>query len=671
MPSAAAILQSLQDGVSNVVTMLTGIVSAAGRVFTTTISAVANAGAQLVNVLSSVVQSVANAMSGMLGPLGPLAGAAMGVLGALVGALGNVASVVSTFVSSVVSVIGTVISSVVSVVSTFVSAVGAALTAIGSVIGAIGGTIPAILGSVLQVATSFVSIITGVLTAVSGAITGVITGIVSAISSMTDALGEAIGGIIGSISAIFSAFGSVLKSSVDALTKFSHDVSGIRNQTGMNLGASLELTNTFRAMGISSDETARIFGARDMNPTLFNARAVAMGAPTMGADFGPQFARWFQDNAKTGVGGFLGARAQADALFGGQTPDSVLRLANANPDALQRNLDYGKSLQSDLGIGPGAVEAAGELSLLMDRVGQFVSMIQERFSADLLPALQAGFGIVSNFFTSNAGAISDALTTAAHAIFVDGPSLAIDAARTVLDWGQGLANIFFAVGDAAVSLIQSLGNRQGVFYDILKIGATFLDNLVEFGAQFAGVMARFGAIFHNVGVILGMETGWQNPAKAQQKAYDNLHRDTGFADTLDLTLLNNKKDILDSADSMSASLTRGRANTDKVFDTVRGGIDKFEGMAGSRDSREAVFQASQQVNLAVDKTTTEASAGDQSHGEKFDKMIDILGRMVGLNQEQLDELRGHGIDNVMSKQDILTVLTGAVAGEAYRTMARG
>lgn len=667
LPSAFDLAGHIQTDIASVVSLLTTSIGSIATVVTTTVTSLLSAGKAIVDVARTTIDAVVTIVKTVGNAIRSTIAAVVSVGSALGTAITTALTSAVTSVGQIMHALGAVPLTVLSVAVRLSAAVAQISGVVTQVIGGLSA-VGTVVGTVLGVLVGFVSGVGAILGAVASVVSGLMsaaTSVVSALTSTVGSISQALGGIVSSVGAVLGAFGQTVQAALQTLLQFSHDVSGIHAQTGMGWGASVQLANEFRSVGVSSGETAKIFGAREMAPDLFNSRARSVGAPTLqDPDFIVKQAQWFQHEASTGIGGFLAARAKLDALYGGQAPESVLRLANQNPMALQQNLDYGRSLQKDLGVGPGAVQATNDLSLLMDRVGMFVSMIQERFASDLLPALQAGFSIVTDFFRNNAGTISDALQSAAYAIFVDGPTLAIAGARTVLDWGQGLADIFFAVAQAAVGLLRALGNRDGALYQVLHVGATFLDGLLEFGAQFQSVMVGIGAGIQHAWYLLTGLGHDVDPGKAQQDAYNNspLHLQTSISDSLDATLVRHKKDILNTADSLERSLSNDQAMFNDGLRRARGGVDKIDTMAGSPDHRAAMFVAAHETNT---RTTEAASASVSTGNPQLDRMIDLLAQMLGLNRDQLDQLKYQSATN-----PTLDRMGAYIAEDAFRKTLR-
>ncbi|BCM88849.1 hypothetical protein IAD21_00691 [Abditibacteriota bacterium] len=666
MPSALSLLSLVTGVASSLVSLVTSVVSSV----TSLVSAIVSAGHTIVTALVSIGSSIVSVISATI-----TAGAALGhafmsvvssiaagvaAIGAVIGPIisGVIASitaassVASAIVGAISSGIGTISSVVGSVVSTFSSV----FATIGPIISSVAGALSTAFSAVMGVVGPFVSAIAGAISGIVGAVTsivGALTSVVQAVTSSFQSISQALGGILSAAGSAVSALASAIQSCVSSLMSFAHDVAGIRAQTGMGLATATDLTYDFQSVGVSSGDTAKIFGDREMNPALLNQRLQSMGAPTtQSPDFIPKLAEWFQTRSNNGTYGYLGARSEMDAAFGGQTPEPLLRLINMDPQKLRESQQYGREVRSDMGVGPGVIKAASEdLPLLINRISTFVDAVKMRFAADLMPALEAAFSVASNLLKDNAGSISGLLETATRAIFVDGPDLAANAATTALDWGSALADMFFNVADAGLSLLETFGNRDGVLYGILMTGARFVDFMVNVANQIAGGIAFMQAAFENnihmfirgiISTIMGplamipgavdkakelfagftgFEFEAKSPVKAFQDAVDNGSKfsaqDTvnGWADKASQIDIN----------GFRSSLTKRRKDTQAAFDAGHQQVDRFHAQFKSTDERKRIYDerllqanersvAVQENHLAVSKQQLDATKNTQSGG---------------------------------------------------------
>lgn len=461
-------------------------------------------------------------------------------------------------------------------------------------------------------------------------------------------------GVLGVLGVGVGLFVGALTSSTSALEKFAKDVLSISDATNASVGQSQNLVNDFRAVGVSSDQTAQIFGSREMNPDLFNQRSRAVGAPDLSdPNFLVKEAKWYQSGAKDGTGGFLARRAQLDAQFGGNAPDSILRLANTRPETLQANLNYGRDVQSSLGVGPNAIKKAGEdIDLLENRIGVFVAAAKERFATDLLPGLEAGFSVASEIFLKNADSIGAGLSSAAKWIVVDLPGYIIDGGRIVLAAGKGIADTFFDIGDAGVALLRSLGNHEGGLYAVLAFAARAIDSIAGLGGKFAGAIVWVQAALNNAiadDPILqpALKTvGLEFEHIDQHKAYDDTVKESSFNGGSALDSLNgllDKGKLNGYADKAQGLLNRGRKFSNDEFGAASQTWDYVEKRFGTKEERENTYWKAMAENQKA--------------------QLDVAKQMLG-------EMQNNGSGPAMSSSQILDILTGAIAGEAYRVTTR-
>jgi hypothetical protein len=439
-------------------------------------------------------------------------------------------------------------------------------------------------------------------------------------SALTGLLSKTIKGLLGIFGGAIAGFVMALKIGISALTDFAARVTSIADQTGMSLERSLSITNRLAALGIGADKTASIFGSREMAPQLFNARASAVGGPRLdNPNFGADLATWFQAEAKQGLGGFLSARARLDAMFGGSASPEILRLANSNPRTLQREAAYGSKLQSALGVDSNVIKRVSEdFGLLQNRISLFSSTVIQRFTAEMLPSLSVAFGTVSTIFVDNAEGIASALKRAGTWMFLEMPKLAISGARTLLDFGRSISEVFFSIADAGVVLLRSLGNHEGALYNVLKFGANFIDFISNFGRDFAIGLEYIRVQIGNAlaswqdwnpvaGAALkaaGFQFQHEDPMQAAKRVFDAQGPASNASGQLDAFL--DKDKFNGYADKLQASIARGRSNRDSYLSTINRGIDGAEktAMQLSLEYQKQMLQETRAIRAGTDKTVS-------------------------------------------------------------------
>ncbi len=629
-PSISSSISLISDAVKSVSDSFTSTFVSAGQAVSSTASSIASGATSIVGAVggsvTSAVSNVAGAITSLtasLGPVGTIIGGIASTVSAVTGAVVGLATGITTSIiavgtavlntaTTIATTVVSIVGNVVSTCSTFISTVSGLFTGASAALGVVGVVAAAVAGVLSGVANAITSVIGALASVVSG-IVSAITSVVGALTSAFQSVSESLGALAGIAGQALSGFISAVQSSVESLISFAQNVSSIRDHTGMGLSQASDVTTDLQALGIASKETARIFGSIEMRPELFNARSNATGLAQLGPNFAVEEARLFQGLVKSI--GYTAAKAHLDAQFNGQAPDSVLHMVNTDPAKLQANINYGRQIKSQLGVGPDQVKAASEdLPLLMDRISTFIEAVRTKFAAELLPALEGAFRIVSNVMANNAGNIANIIKTATYTIFVDGPDLAANAALTVLDWAQGLSDAFFALIDAGIEFARSFMDGQGPVFGVLLAGAQFIDSLVEFGAQFAGVAAAVGEMIKAAIVTMipggaqilqymGIDPTLHSPTSAYDKAYNANHRDSGAVDWLQNTRLKYRKPVDDGLDKLEARKNDAKTKVDAGIDATRGLIKSAQAQAGTRAERAKMMQdnSTEKESLDVQK----------------------------------------------------------------------
>jgi hypothetical protein len=454
---------------------------------------------------------------------------------------------------------------------------------------------------------------------------------------------SALNGALGLGKAALGAFIQAVKSSQEALLSYAKNVTSISDQTGAGRGLSRNIVNKFGALGVSSERTAAIFGNRNMAPELFNARAASLGAPKIqDANFGEKLARWFQSQAQKGLGGFLSARAKLDALFGGDASPEVLRIANSRPEILQKEAQFGARVQSSLGINDDVVRRSSEdLPLLQNRVSGFIESVKIKFGAELLPTLETAFGVISNVLLKNADGISQALQNAGRWIFVEGPTVALNAAGMLLNVMEGLSNGFFATAQGALGLLRAFGNKEGPIYQVMATAASFWDFMSEFAAQTKAVTHFIAAVILNmVAELFNMPGIKQIAEKANPQLAAALQKYTDpvkeYQDTLTATRpASSARGALDAAvtqfgnsgtvDRLESTLGTAKNASDAAFKTAKSTRDDIQAQVGTSEQRAQQWHNEKLKELRGIKKGTESTV--QAISDQNGKPI-VLGRSI-------------------------------------------
>ncbi|RYX80489.1 hypothetical protein EON83_28435 [bacterium] len=679
-------IAAIADAIKTVSDSFTGTIINAGQAFTSTVNTLgAGANSVIGNVtstISSTVSSLAKGITSLTASLGPvgaiiggIASAASAVTSAVMGVASSVASVVisigtgllntaTTVVTTAASLVGNAVgmaTTFVSTISGLITSLNAGLSAVFSIIGTWATAIAGIFAGIANAVGTVIGAITSIISGIVSTITSVVSALTSAFKSLSESLGalagiagEALGGLI-----------SAIQSCIDSLISFARNVSSIRDNTGMSLASAANLTTDLQAVGIASKETAHIFSSIQMRPAVFNPRSNMMGLANVDdPNFAVNEARLFQKLVKEI--GYVAAKSRLDAQFGGKAPDSVVHMVNTDPRVLQENLDYGRKVQGQLGIGPSQIKAASEdLPLLMNRIATFIETVRIKFAAELLPALEGGFNVVSGILADKAGSIADLIKSATYTIFVDGPDIAANAALTVLDWAQALSNGFFSLVNAGIAFARTFMDGKGPVFGMLEAGANFIDTIVEFGAKFAGGMSALGAIIKTaiIGVLMALPGGVlmmarlglslsdiEDPTKAFQRGYNSVHRNTGLNDWLQ----NTRKQMQPAATKVLDNLADGSANAQNTFNALKKDgsnmINTAHANLGTHDMRE------QQMKDA------EAKAAQEKALELQKQQLAVSKQHLAVAKNANSDLGGAG--------QIIARMGAYLAQDAYRLTSR-
>ncbi len=333
------------------------------------------------------------------------------------------------------------------------------LGGVASAIGSIASSVMSLVGNILQTAVKLVT---------------------SAVKTIANGL-MAIGGLLvrGAM-----AFVSVLMKATQAAMAYAKSVNDFRLGTGMGMKEAADTSLGFRSFGITPEMLAQGRGNEHHSVTKMVGKAwnVDVNDPLSIN----RKARSFGD----GMEGHAMKEAFLESV--GMNTDKGRWMASLSEEQVQGQLDFTQKTASSLGISPESMsKMAEELPLAQAKLETFLELVQLKFVESALPMMEKGIAFLSDFIAEKGPQIAATFASVFEWIFVEGPDVAINAARTVIDTFQWLSDGFFSIAHTIVAFLRTLESGDSGLG--LWIG-NFLGIIDYISVGVNGVVKAFGVL---------------------------------------------------------------------------------------------------------------------------------------------------------------------------------
>jgi len=505
---AARIPAMARAGLSNVGQFLTDALAGAGRA--------------LGGALSGVVSAIGSAASALLtSPVGIIA-AAVALGGAVVGigaALQKLGAVVVGGISRLASAAAGVLTSGWTLLTSIAVPVWAALqrgyTLVAGFVKRVFDGVGSALGAVFKFAQNAVA---GVMKWFKGL--GGLSGIGSGVGNLFGAFITTVKGFVGNVVTLVSGvakvglalaamglFAKVVWDASQAAMEFAKAARGLQATSGLSFGASWQMQQRNRALGVSNEATSARFGGQPAG--IQRMMSGAWGLP--GADsgnFNAEAAAKFQAMRAGGMMGQIMANAMAKSLH--LDDPASQQMLMMKPGNIRSQQNYSDNINSRMGNTPGAMaKFAEEIPLLLGRVGAAFDAVKMAIARNALPVMEKLLNVVTNFAAANAGNIGGWIESITEWVFTKAPVMLASGLASVTEIvSKGLSTLFEWGGAAlewGAMIVSEIPDWLGI--GVAKIGEIMVWMATAISKAAPVILGAIGGMMYGIGSTIQDWTG--------------------------------------------------------------------------------------------------------------------------------------------------------------------
>jgi len=280
------------------------------------------------------------------------------------------------------------------------------------------------------------------------------------------------------------AFVSVLMKATQAAMAYAKSVNDFRLGTGMGMKEAADTSLKFQSFGITPQMLAQGRGNEHHSVTkmMGNAWGVDANDPLS-----------INRKARSFGNGMQGHAMRETFLESvGMNTDKGRWMASLSEEQMQDQLSFTQKTGSALGISPESMTKIAEaLPLAQAKLETFLQLVQMKFVEGALPIMEKGIEWLSNFIGEKGPQIASTFASVFEWIFVEGPDVAINAARAVVDTFKWLSDGFFSIAHTVVAFLGTLESADSGLGGFVLGFLNLIDNVIN-------TLQFLGDVWHNL-----------------------------------------------------------------------------------------------------------------------------------------------------------------------------